>query len=150
MIKFQKIIISSILLGQLGCASLGSKDLSAKTDRFPANNADVVKILGVKRTPENVKNEELVGGLILSLQSYFAFCYEKELNSNPRPSSELFFYFGVDQKGTIQHITSETVGSGSDSGSFSQCISLAISKLRAPMISQDLTFRARLRFQTDQ
>ncbi len=147
---FKKVIIYSFLLWQVGCASLASKDLSVKTDRLPANNAGIVTILGVERTSENIQSEESVGRLILSLQGNFGYCYEKELNSRSGLGVELFIYFGVTQKGLIHHITSESVPDTGHSSAFFQCISSVISRARAPILNQDFTFRARLRFQADQ
>lgn len=86
---------------QMGCTTLASKDISTKSDRLPANNADIVLLVGAERTPENIQSEESVGRLVLSLQKNFQYCYEKELNSNLGLNTELFFYFGVTQKGVI-------------------------------------------------
>lgn len=140
--------ISCLIFAQTGCTTLASKDNSTKSDRLPANNADIVMLVGAERTPENIQSEESVGRLVMSLQRNFQYCYEKELHSNPSLSTELLFYFGVTQKGIIHHITSEAISSVGNSIPLSQCLSSAISRARAPSLSQDLTFRARLRFQT--
>lgn len=70
-----------------------------------------------------------------------------ELNSNPGLKADFFFYFGVTQKGFIQHTTSDTVAAIGNPANIAECVSAAISKARLPAINQYLTFRASLGFQ---
>ena len=98
MTNIKIIAIAGVLLAQMGCTTLASKDISATSGRLPANNANMVLLVGAERTPENVQTEESIGRLVLSLQRNFQYCYERELNSNPGLNTELFFLFWSDSK----------------------------------------------------
>lgn len=149
MFNVKNFLILSLLLAQTGCSSVNTKDHSSNTERVPANDTKVVTLIGFERSVENIQSEEIIEGLIVSLQNQFRYCYERELTSNPGLQADFFFYFGVTQKGLIRHVSSDTVASTGKTTALSNCISAAISKTRSSALNQDLTFRARLRFQAE-
>ncbi len=149
MIKLKELLIMSLLIAQLGCSSLVSKERTANVDRLPAKISDIVKLIGAERSAENIKTEESVSAVILTLKRNFQYCYERSLSSNLPYSVELFFYFEVTKVGLIRNVSSEIVAGFGAPVELLQCVSNAILKSRGPNSIQDLVFRAKLGFQSD-
>ena len=108
-----------------------------------------VLAIGVERTQMVMGYEEKVENAILSLRNRFSYCYERELHYNTGLYGELFVYFNVREDGAMENIVSEATNSSFNSNSMFQCISKAISSIRAPKIIQNIVFRARLRFKNN-